>query len=93
MEIVFLGLKREVELTLIKEPSVCVSDSITERAYKLSYFRRRTYRDSCSPLVIKIPRQEDPYPDATSWTVNEVVRFFEEKGFEEQALAFQEQVV
>ena len=95
----FFGLKREFDKRVIGLwvievlPFIAFQIVLLSVPIKLLHFRRRTYRDSCSPLVIKIPKQEDPYPDATSWTVNEVVRFFEEKGFEEQALAFQEQVV
>lgn len=55
--------------------------------------RRRLNRDSSSPLVVKIPKQEDPYPDASKWTVDDVVNFFREKGFEEQANAFKDQEI
>lgn len=55
--------------------------------------RRRLNRDSSSPLVIKIPKPEDPYPDASQWTVTDVVNFFQEKGFEEQANAFKDQEI
>ena len=42
------------------------------------------------PLLAMTTKTE--YPDASDWTIEDVVRFFEDIGFKEQAGVFKDQV-
>jgi len=45
-----------------------------------------------APIPMLATTLKSEYPDACDWTIDDVVRFFEELGFKEQAIVFREQV-
>ena len=45
-----------------------------------------------APIPMLATTLKSEYPDACDWTIDDVVRFFEDLGFKEQAAVFREQV-
>ncbi|KAK2145445.1 hypothetical protein LSH36_681g02022, partial [Paralvinella palmiformis] len=46
-----------------------------------------------APIPMLATTLKSEYPDACDWTIDDVVRFFEELGFKEQAIVFREQEI